>query len=70
MFVCRWPASVADAVIPLSIFFCRYELWVGQSLLRCTRFVKNISNILSLNKFIIKMDSTIYLMILIMYHKY
>jgi hypothetical protein len=64
MFVCRWPASVAD---PLSIFICRYELRVSQTLLR---FVKNISNILSLNKFIMKIDSTIYLMILIMYHKY
>jgi len=35
-----------------------------------TRFIENTCNIKSLNKFVIKIYSTIYLMILIMYYKY
>jgi len=44
---------------------------VDQTLLNKTMPVENIRDIyISLNEFITKIDLTIYLMILIMYHKY
>jgi hypothetical protein len=49
---------------------CCYSICADQISFSLTKFVENISDICISNKFIMKIDSTIYLMILIMYYKY
>ena len=48
---------------------CRYDIRTDQTFISLTRFAENISNIY-ISKFIIKIDSMVYLRILIMYDKY
>jgi hypothetical protein len=71
MFFLRWGSiDRCIAILPPSQNKCRYSFRIGQTFLSLIGFIKIISNICSLNKFIIKIDSKIYLMILIMYYKY
>jgi hypothetical protein len=52
-------------------FKCRYSICTGQTFLSLTRYIENIlTTFIFLNKFIMNINSTIYLMILIMYYKY
>jgi hypothetical protein len=47
------------------LFIHSFGIFTGQIFLTLTRFLENISNIVSLNKFIIKINLMIYLIILI-----
>jgi hypothetical protein len=72
-FLTRGSINRCIAILPPSQNKCRYSFRMGQTFLSLTWFIEIISNIWSLNKFIIKIDSKIYLMILIiniMYYKY
>jgi hypothetical protein len=48
----------------------RYGTYAGQVLLSLTKFIKILAILVYTNKFIIKIYLTIYLIILIIYHKY
>jgi hypothetical protein len=47
----------------------RYSIHADQTFSSLTTFIENITTFVSLNKFIIKIDSTIYLLIPTMYYK-
>lgn len=49
---------------------CLYGIHAGQTFLSLTIFIKHISIFISSNKLIKKIDSTIYLITLIVYYKY
>lgn len=61
----------STVVLPLLLFKHPYNICAGQTLLNLTIFIKKIlSTSASTNKFIVKIDLTTYLIILIMYHRY
>jgi hypothetical protein len=57
-------------LLPPSLFKCRREIRTDQIFSRLIKFIKILTIFVSHNKFIMKIDSTIYLIILIMYYKY
>jgi hypothetical protein len=55
---------------PPSTNVCHYSICADQTFLSFIRFLKYIDNNVTSNNFTIKIDSKIYLMILIIYYKY
>jgi hypothetical protein len=64
-----WVWMSGHDILPLSLFKCCRGIRASQNFSSLTKFVENINNIV-FNIFIMKIDSMIYLIILIMYYKY
>jgi hypothetical protein len=62
--------EAVSLLLPQSQNRCRFGFRAGQTFLTLTRFIEILAIFVSSNKFIMKIDSIIYLMILIMYYKY